>query len=163
MSDNSNSDTDSTDTKTLVIDADELARAHVKNMRQREDRDVKMMVRWKMEWEGEQHAKIDWYDTSLYTKSHRRAKPRAFLDSSVNPVNAPDENEVVRRYAEEHGIEYNDLMEIWKKADEEEIREWIDECWEVYEDGVRGAIVEDEERLRRWNRRLEDVDEVRFE
>lgn len=150
-----------TDTKTLVLDIDEIASAYVENVRQHDARDVEMRVRWEKEWEGEQHADVDWYDTSLYTRTHHRANPALFIDS--DRVYVPDEHKVMRNYADEHGIDASHPDEIREQADEDELESWIEEAWNVFENQVRGAVVENAARLKRFAPELDSVDEIRFE
>lgn len=150
-----------TNTKTLVLDVDEIASAYVNNVRQHDARDVEMRVRWEKEWEGEQQADVDWYDTSLYTRTYHRMNPAVFIDLGRR-VYAPDEHEVMRNYADEHRIDASHPDEIREQADEDELESWIEEAWNVFENQVRGAVVEDEARLKRFVPEL-DSDEICFE
>lgn len=151
-----------TKTKTLTLNADEIARAHVENVKQSNARDVEMRVRWEKDWDGEQQADVDWYDTSLYTRSHLRVKPASFIDFGRR-VYVPDENELMRQYADEHDIDASHPDEIRERADGDELEAWIEEAWDVFENQVRGAIVEDEERLKKFASELDSADEIRFE
>jgi hypothetical protein len=157
-----NGEQNETDTKTLILDAAEIARAHAENVRQSDARNVEMRVRWENEWEGEQHADVDWYDTSLQTRTHRRVKPAVFIDFS-RKVYTPDKIEIMCEYADEYEIDASHPDEIRERGDENELEEWIEEAWDVFENQVRGAILKDEDRLKRFASELESVDEIRFE